>query len=595
MSKKPHISYEFGSFRLDVSERRLLRDGQPVSLQPKVFETLLALVENSGRLVEKNELISRLWPDTFVEEVTLARNISDLRKALGESSAEHKYVETVPKAGYRFVANVTQVGAGETAVFVRRRTSSRVVVEVENDSAPALQSIAVLPFRLLAGGVDNEYLGPGLADALITRLSTIRRIRVRPTSAVLRYVGLMPDPVVAGRDLGVDSVLEGSIQSSDERIRVTVQIVSAHDGASLWAGKFDEKLTDIFSVEDSISEQVAAALMLRLTGEEKKLLTRRYTHSTEAYQLYLRGRFFWYKRTEKGMRKGIEYFNQAIEEDPAYAAAYDGLSDSYTLLAIRGMIPPKEGFEKAKAAAAKALEIDGTLGEAHASLAHVSLHDWDWSGLEEIFKRAIDLNPAHAIAYHWYAEYLAAMKRFDDAIDTVKQALKIDPLSPIISLTMATAYYQARRYDEAIEALLKGLEIDPNHSSLRSKLAEAYLQKGIYETAVNEMQEAVSLSGRSTERLAGLGRIYAAAGRSSQAREILDELYQLSKEKYVSPYCVAMVYAALAENDTAFAWLEQAYEERNPNLIELNTEPAFDGLRPDTRYGNLAQRIGLIP
>jgi TolB-like protein/Tfp pilus assembly protein PilF len=595
MSKPTQMLYEFGPFRLDVAERRLSRNGEPVSLAPKVFDTLLALVENFGRLVEKNELISRLWPDTFVEEVTLARNISVLRKALGESSTERRYVETVPKAGYRFVANVTQIGAGEGSVLVRRRTSSRVVVEEETDAAPALQSIAVLPFRLLAGTAGDEYLGPGLADALITRLSKIRRIRVRPTSAVLGYTGLTPDPVAAGQKLGVDSVLEGSIQSLDERVRVTVQLVSTQDGASLWAGKFDEKFTDIFAVEDSISEQVAAALMLRLTGEERKLLKRRYTHSTEAYQLYLRGRYFWYKRTEQGMRKGIDYFNQAIEEDPAYAAAYDGLSDSYTMLAIRGIISPKEGFAKAKAAARRALEIDDTLGEAHASLAHVRLHDFDWPGLEDVFKRAIEMNPTHAIAYHWYAEYLGAMKRFDEAILMVKQALQLEPLSPVISLTLAGAYDQARRPDEAIAELRKGLELDPNHSSLRAELAEAYAQKGMYEEAIDEMQRAVSLSGRSTERLAGLAQVYAAAGKRDRALEILGELNQLPKDRYVSPYCVAMAYAALDENDKAFAYLEEAYEERNPNLIELNTEPAFDRLRQDRRYEELVQRIGLVP
>jgi len=268
----------------------------------------------------------------------------------------------VPKAGYRFIAVVTQPGGQETTLIVQRHTSSRVVIEEHAAESSTIQSIAVLPFRTLAAGDVDEYLGLGLADALITRLSKIRRLSVRPTSAIGRYSGLGPDPLVVGSDLDVQSVLEGNIQRADDRIRVTVQLVNVDDGTALWAEKFDERFTDIFGVEDSISEQVAAALMLRLTAEERRLLSKRYTSSPNAYRLYLKGRYFWLKRTEEGMRKGKQYFNEAIDEDPAYAAAYDGLSDSYTLLAIRGIMPPKEGLLKATAAARKALEIDDTLG-----------------------------------------------------------------------------------------------------------------------------------------------------------------------------------------------------------------------------------------
>ena len=595
MSNPLKSCYEFGPFTVNAPERLLLREGRAIPLAPKVFETLLVLLENPGRLVSKDQLISRLWPDTFVEDATLARNISDLRKALGESAGEARYIETVPKAGYRFIAFVTQPGGQETAFIVRRHAQSRVVVEEQSGEGGMIRSIAVLPFRTLSAGDAEDYLGLGVADALITRLSKIRSLSVRPTSAMMRYSGLTPDPVAVARNLDVESVLEGTIQRADDRIRVTVQLVNVDDGTALWAEKFDERFTDIFGVEDSISEQVAAALMLRLTVEERRLFSKRYTSSPTAYRLYLKGRYFWLKRTEEGMKKGIQHFNEAIEEDPAYAAAYDGLADSYTLLAIRGIIPPKEGFLKAKAAARKALEIDDTLGEAHASLAHVRLHDWEWSGLEDVFKRAIEMNPTHAIAYHWYAEYLGAMKRFDEAIAMVKRALQLEPLSPIISLTLAGAYNQARMHDEAIEELQKGLELDPNHSSLRNELAETYIQKGMYDEAIDEMQKAVAFSGRSTERLAGLGHCYAAAGKKASALEILDELNRLSKDRYVSPYCVAMVYASLDQNDKAFAYLEEAYEERNPNLIELNTEPAFDRLRRDRRYGELVRRIGLVP
>src|SRR5207302_2572922 len=302
-------------------------------------------------------------------------------------------------------------------------------------------------------------------------------------------------------------------------------------------------------------------LRLKLTGEEKKRLAKRYTANTEAYQLYLRGRYFWYKRTEEALRKSIEYFNQAIEKEPSYAAAYDGLSDSYALLALRGVIPPKEAFLKAKAAARKALALDETLGEAYASLAHVRLHEWDWSGLEEEFKRAIELNPGHAIAYHWYSEYLTAMGRADESIAIMKQAQEIDPLSPVVTQTLAAAFYFARKYDQAIEQFRKALELDPNHFLSHYWLGHIYSLKGLPEKAIEEAQASVALSGRSTETLAGLGRAYAAAGISEEMQKVLDELILHSNERYVSPYNIAKIYAALGDKERALQWLEKGYEE----------------------------------
>jgi DNA-binding winged helix-turn-helix (wHTH) protein/tetratricopeptide (TPR) repeat protein len=415
MTKPEKDSYEFGPFRLDAGERRLLRDENPVSLAPKVFDTLLALIENAARLVSKEELINRLWPNTFVEEATLARNISDLRRALGESSGEAKYIETVPKSGYRFIAEVRRVHSHDSTVIVERRTLSRVVVE--EDLEPEVRSIAILPFQQMGSSGADEYLGLGMADALITRLSNIRQIAVRPTSAVMKYGGASDDPAVAGRALKVEAVLAGAIQRSAERVRVTVQLISVSSETPLWAQKFDERFTDIFTVEDLISEQVARALMLRLSGEERRLLTRRPTEISEAYELYLKGRYHWNKRRADGMERSIDCFLDAIALDPFYALAYAGLADSYTLLGDVGFtaIQPKEAFSRAKVAAIKALEIDESLAEAHASLAHLHMHFYEWPDAHQAFERSIALNPNYAFARQLWAFYLAFKGQLPEA------------------------------------------------------------------------------------------------------------------------------------------------------------------------------------
>ena len=592
MDDRQRITYSFGPFVLNAAERRLLRDGMPVSLAPRVFDTLVALVEHCGHLVDKDELISKLWPNTFVEEATLARNISDLRKALGESSGEGKFIETVAKSGYRFVAEVRQLSAEDETLTVRRTTRSRMIVE-ESSGRGEIRSIAVLPFRALAGGNADDYLGLGVADALITRLSKLRRVLVRPTSAIARYSGLNSDPVALGKELRVDSVLEGSIQRVDETIRVTVQLVTVDDGASLWAEKFDEKFTDIFDVEDSISEQVARALALELTTDERKLLRKHSTENTAAYQCYLKGRYYWNKRTPEWLKKGLESFKQAIELDPSYASAYAGLSDSYTLLVVHESIPPEDGFRKAKAAAAMALKVDDSLGEAHASLAHAMLHNWEWAGAEAGFKRAIELNPGYASAHHWHSEYLLATGQLEAAVEAVEKAMELDPLSLIINAHLADVLFFSRRFDESAARCEKVLEMDSSFFLARVSLARAHGQLGMYEQAVAEGKEAASLVAGSLEAAWMVGQIYAAWGKRDAARVILDSLIKQSNETYVSLCGIAMIYAALGEDDEAFRWLEKAYQMHDSEVFNLKVEPRFDGLRADPRYQDLLKRVGL--
>ncbi len=484
-----------------------------------------------------------------------------------------------------------------TAGFAPTLTFSAAAksAEVSTQSLQAVPSIAVLPFLNMSADPENEYFCDGLAEELIGALTKIENLRVVARTSAFSFKGKQADVREVGHKLNVTTVLEGSVRKAGNKLRITAQMVDVSDGFHLWSERYDRQLADIFDIQEEISLAIVAALKIKLLGDEQADLLKRGTNDTEAYQLYLKGRFFWNKRTEEALRKGIEYFNRAIEHDPGYAAAYAGLSDSYALLALRGLIPPKEGLPRAKAAAHKALEIDDSLAEAHASLAHVKLHDWDWPGLEEQFKRALELNPGHAIAYHWYSEYLMAMGRSDEAIERAKQAKEIDPLSSVISSTLALALYFARRYDQAIESLKQALELDPNHFALHFRLGLAYVLKGMNEEAIEAMQASVNLSGRSTETLAGLGQAYAAAGMKTETQTVLYELNELSKERYVSPYSVAKIYSVVGEKDQAFAHLEKAYEERHPDFIELKAEPLLDSLRSDPRFADLLRRVGWAP
>ncbi|HEV8486879.1 MAG TPA: winged helix-turn-helix domain-containing protein [Blastocatellia bacterium] len=593
MTKHGRATYEFGAFHLDAGERLLLHEGKPVQLAPKVFDTLVALVENSGRLVDKDELMSRLWPDTFVEEATLARNISDLRKALGESSGSVKYIETVPKAGYRFVARVTGQGDERETLILQRRTRSRVVVEEETGERIWLRSIAVLPFKSLTTGDTDDYLGLGMADALITRFSKIRRIRVRPTSAIARYSGLNCDPVAAGREMGVDSVLEGNIQRTNDRIRVTVQLVDIDDGASLWAEKFDERFTDIFSVEDSISEQVARALILELTTDERKLLRKRYTDNTDAYQLYLKGRYYWNKRTPEWLKKGLECFRQAIDIDPTYATAYAGLSDSYTLMGVFGSMTPNEAFSQAKAAAAMALRLDETLGEAQASRAHAMLHNWEWEAAEQGFLRAIELNPDYPSTHHWYSEYLLATGQLEASLAAAERARELDPLSLIINTHISDILFYARKYEESAAQCERVLEMDPTFFLARISLARSHVRLGRYEQALAEFRDVDEIAGDTAWGFWMVGEMYASWGKRDEASAILEGLIDSGKAS-VSPCGVAMIFAMVeGEHDKAFQWLERAYDIHDSEVFNLKVEPRFDSLRGDPRYQNLLRRVGL--
>jgi DNA-binding winged helix-turn-helix (wHTH) protein/TolB-like protein/Tfp pilus assembly protein PilF len=648
--------FEFDSFRLDSGRHLLLRDGEAVPLAPRTFRLLLALFQHRGTVLSKDELMKQLWPDTVVEENNLTVIISALRKALGENPHQHRYIVTIPGRGYSFVADVREVsddsgdvglespiqsgqhlresreqreedrsGGGEVKPLLVadipalsrhvRPKGAVLVVGVllfglalalfyvwfagrsnQTEIARAARSIAVLPFKTLKGEGSDEYLGLGMADALISKLSNLHQVVIRPTSAVVKYAGAGQDPLAAGRELGVDSLLDGMIQRSDNRIRVTVQLVRVSDGAPLWSEKFDEKFTDIFALQDTIAAQVTEALMLKLSGEEKKQLTKRQTVDPEAYQLYLRGRYFWNKRTAEGLKKGIEYFEQATEKDPSYALAYAGLADCYNLLSYYSVLPPKDSFPKAKAAALKALEFDSHLAEAHTSLALARMvYDRDWAGTESSYQRAIELSPNYATAHQWHAEYLAAMGRSEEAIQEIKRAQELDPLSLIINAAAGFVNYYARRYDQAIEQLQKMQELDPNFWPAHWFLGWSYLSQRRYEEAIDEFKQAKALSGESTGMRIELAHAYAVSGQRGEAQRIIGELMEQSKQSYVSPYGIAMIYVGLGEKDEAFTWLRKAYQERTWDLVYLKVDPKLDSLRTDPRLTDLLRQLNLSP
>ena len=458
----------------------------------------------------------------------------------------------------------------------------------------SIKSIAVLPFKPLGTEGRDEALELGMADTLIARLSNIREIDVRPISAVHKYTRLDQDAVSAGREQQVHAVLDGHIQKAGETIRVTVRLIRVADGATLWADKFDNEMTNIFAVQDSISERVAAALAVTLAGGERERLTKHHTENHEAYQLYLKGRYHLNRLTDDGFLKGRDYFQQAIDLDPNYGAAYAGLADAYHMLSGYNALAPNDGFPKAKAAAMEALRLDEGLAEAHTALGVVKLlHDWDGPGAEREYRRAIEINRSNSDAHMMYGYFLSMMEKFDEAHAEMKRAQELDPLSIAKIIGIGEIFFQQRRYDQASEQYRKALEMDPNSGLAHWSLGNVFLQKAMYDEAISEYKKSIPLSGDSPDELASLGYAYALAGKKREARAVIEELKERSKRRYISPTIIAFIYGGLGEKDEAFAWLEKSYSGRDFILVLLSVDPSFDPLRSDPRFAELVRRVGM--
>lgn len=575
----------FEDIELDLGRYELRRAGRSIRLEKQPLDLLELLVVKRGQLVTREEIIEKLWgKNVFLDaEQGINNAIHKIRLALGDDPAQPRFVHTVVGRGYRFVAGVTVVPS-ETSAQVSPPPDIR-----------RIQSIAVLPLENLSGDPRQEYFADGMTEAVIAELSKIGKLKVISRTSAMQYKSVKkPLPQIA-RELGVDGLIEGSVLREDDHVRVMVQLIHGMTDQHLWTESYQREMRGILALQSEVAHAIGEEIRVSVTLEERKRLSSARPVSPEAHELYLKGRYYWNKRTEDGVKKGIEYFQRAIEKDPDYAVAYAGLADSYTEPAFLGVVtlPPREAMPRAKAAATKALELDPMLAEAHTSLAYVRLHyDWEWAAAEREFQRAIELNRSYADAHHFYSHYLMAMGRTEESLTESRRALELDPVDSIMNVHLGWHYLCARQYDRAIEQLRITLELDPNIPQPHQFLGEAYEQKGMYPEAIAEFQKAKRLD-NTPRTLAFLGCAYAASAQRDQARKVFDELKELSKQRYVPPYFAAVLCAGLGEKDGAFEWLQKAREERSESLIYLKVERALDSLRSDPRFQDLVCRVGL--
>jgi len=630
----------FGTYEVSLQSGEVRKAGMRIKVQQQPMKLLQILLERPGEVITREELRSRVGTDESFGDFDQAVNIAigKLRSALGDSAENPRFIETLPKRGYRFIADVSLVDAdthpkrpesatadlagqerkagssdkpqsGGLAVARKRRPSTRLIVAStlvlslliifvvlfrSRGRAPtSIRSLAVLPLDNLSGDASQNYFADGMTDELITDLAQISALRVISRTSVMVYKGARkPLPQIA-RELNVDAVVEGSVLRSGDQVRITAQLIEASTDKHLWSQSYEGELRDTLALQNRVASAIADEIRINLTPQEQASLKNVKVVNPEAYESYLKGRYFWNKRTADGLKAALAYFQQAIEQDPKYAQAYSGLADTYTLLGDwqYAVMTPKEALPKAKAAAIKALELDSELGEAHTSLA-VCLDgfDWDFDAAEKEFQRAIELNPGYATAHHWYAWHLSHIGRNEEAIAEMRKAENLDPLSLIINADLAELLVLARSYDESIQQSRKTIEMDPNFALAHNQLGQAYFQKQMYGPAIAELEKSVQLSGGSPTCIANLARAYAASGRRSEAEKLLSDLKKRSSPSASLASQIAIVYAALGDRDQAMNWLEKGYEERfNPGVL---LRPGFDPLRSDSRFQNLLHRIG---
>jgi TolB-like protein/DNA-binding winged helix-turn-helix (wHTH) protein len=631
--------YEFGEFRLDVEERLLLRDGNSLPLTPKLFDTLLLLVENSGHLLSKDEMMKSLWPESFVEEVNLSQSISRLRKVLGEAPGQ-QYIATIAGLGYRFIAEAREIsngGKAPDALVIESHARERVVFEEEDEDdredpklvaahaltagrnfrraywliplavvvaslvwlglrpkpVPASDSIAVLPFDTGSSDPEMEYLADGIIESTIDHLSRSPGLKVVSLGSVLRYRQRQANPQEVGRELGVRKIMIGKIVVQQERMTLLTELINTADGTHIWGQQYNRKLGDIIEVQEDIATEIAAKLQLQETPEQQNSLRKRYSQDFEAYKLYIRGRYYWNKRNPVDLQRGLSYFQQAIDRDPTYALAYAGLADAYFVESAAGALPAREGMPKAKAAAMTALQLDDSLAEAHASLAQIRfIYDWNWTEAEAEYKRAIKLSPSYSYAHYYYGTFLLAMARDKEAFAEFQSAQELDPFSPMIATFIGTGYYFEKNNARAIAQFRKVIQESSGFPPAVLFLIETFERTGSVRELLRTMD--ANKVPRPDIKSAALHHAYETAGASGYLHERIRQIQQDPQGEAggVSGGSAAL-YSVLGDKDSAFKMLDQAYDRREVWLVYLKVDPAWDNLRRDPRFPALLHRVGL--
>lgn len=573
-----HSRFRFREFELDVSAYQLRRSGQPVHLERHPMDLLILLVERHRQLVSRADIAKRLWDSSIFVDVEMGVNtaVRKLRQALRDSRESPAFIETISGKGYRFIAPVDAV--------------------LPEHHRETIESVAVLPFTNDSADPDAEYLSDGITESLINNLSQIWNLSVVARSTVFRYKGKEADPQKAGSDLHVRAVVSGRLLQRGSTLIVRAELMDVATGAQLWGSQFNRHAKDVFLLQGDLSREIAEKLQPQLTWDQKQRLTKRYTEDADAYRLYLKGRYHWNRRSAEGLQKAIEYFSQALDNDPAYSLAYAGLADTHAYLPFFHVVPPREAMPKAKAAAAKALEIDDHLAEPHVSLGYVSFtYDGDWPTAGKHFELALALNPAYTGAHTFYAFYLSSLGRSEEALAVARRAADRDPASPAVSHSLAVQLYLARQFDQAIKQVHNTLEMDANFAISYQVLGEVYLSKGMNQEALLALEKFSALSRCSATSRVLLGYSHARLGERSAALRIIEELKVAAKHSFVPALLFALAYAGLEDKDQAFEWLEKACEERFYRLAYVKVEPLWEPLCSDARFIDLLRRVGIPP
>ncbi|HTG95161.1 MAG TPA: winged helix-turn-helix domain-containing protein [Pyrinomonadaceae bacterium] len=620
MANEIQNMFTFDDVVVETKNFRVTKGNRDITLTPRAFDVFVFLVRNAGRVVEKRELFAEVWKETFVSDNALTKVIKEIRHTLDDDANAPRYIETIPKRGYRFIAEIKE---GDEVVKVpataRPLPKSRsdlnpymfvvaalmvlvaiggwLVIRSRRAEAPTstIQSIAVLPFKPLNAESRDESLEMGMAETLIARLSNLKQVVVRPMSAVRKYTDLQQDPMKAGQEIQAQAVLDGSIQRAGDRIRVTVRLIDVSDGRSLWSQQFDESFTDIFKVQDSIAERVTNALSLELSKAEQEQIGKHFTNDAAAYQLYLRGQLTWNGRRQNWIDQSLDYYHQAAQKDPNFALAHIGIADSYIMLSGHRRISMQEAETKARPSIMRALEIDDSLAQAHNALAELKYqYEYDWAGAEQEFKKAISLNANVAWIRQAYGWFLMSLGRFDQARVEMEKARELDPSSLTINVGRGRLYYYSRQYDQAIQHFQNIVAVEPNDSSAYYSLYGIYQCKQMYPEAFESFVKFATLSGAPRQDVDALREAYQSAGWQGFLMYRLKRL-QKADPKKVDPFTFADLYVMLGKKDEAFTWLEKTFDNRDPVTLQFNIDPAYDSLRGDPRYAKLVERIGLKP